>query len=104
MMRGLGYGKFGRLERSENLGGQVGRKIWEVRRPENLVGYGDREVWNDREGRRILSPVINVALQLHIDCASYSGDYLTERLVHSITVLQVVQIQHYSGHNVFKYI
>jgi hypothetical protein len=40
------------------------------------------------------SPVINVFLQLHVDCVRYhSGDYRTERLVHSITVvLRVVQI------------
>jgi hypothetical protein len=42
---------------------------------------------------RILSPVMNVFLQLHVDCVSYhSGDYRTERLVRSITVLHVVQI------------
>jgi hypothetical protein len=43
---------------------------------------------------RIFSAVINVFLQLHEDCVSYqSGDYRTERLVHSITdVLQVLQI------------
>jgi hypothetical protein len=37
---------------------------------------------------------MNVPLQLHVHCASYhSGDYHTERLVQSITVvLQVVQI------------
>jgi hypothetical protein len=50
----------------------------------------------DSEGERIgriLSPLINVFLQHHIDFVSYFGDYHTERLVHSITVvLHVVQI------------
>jgi hypothetical protein len=70
-------GKFWRLERSENLGG--------------------RKVWKDLEGgsfSRILSPIIIAILPLRVDCVSYhSGDYRTERLVHSITVvLHVVQI------------
>jgi hypothetical protein len=51
---------------------------------------GGREDW---EGGRILSPIMNVFLQLHVDCVSYFGNYLTERLVHSITVvLHVVKI------------
>jgi hypothetical protein len=58
---------------------------------------GGREVWKDWEGGtigRILLPVMNVFLQLHVHCVSYhSGDYRTERLVLSITdVLHVVQI------------
>jgi hypothetical protein len=36
---------------------------------------------------------MNVFLQIHEHCVSYSGDYCTESLVHSITVvLRVVQI------------
>jgi hypothetical protein len=69
-------GKFGWFGRSGNLGGL--------------------EVWKDLKGRTIgrkLSPVINVFLQLRVDCVSYSGDYLSERLVHSTTVvLHVVHI------------
>jgi hypothetical protein len=55
---------------------------------------GCREVWTEWQGERIgriLSPVMNVFLQLHSCCVSYhTGDYGTERLVHSINV--VVQI------------
>jgi hypothetical protein len=56
-----------------------------------------REVLKDWEGGRIgriLSPVMNVFLQLHVLCASYhSSDYRTERLVRNIAVvLHVVQI------------
>jgi hypothetical protein len=58
---------------------------------------GGWEVWTQWQGERvsrILSPVMNVFLQLHVCCVSYhSGDYRTERLVHSITVvIDVVQI------------
>jgi hypothetical protein len=58
---------------------------------------GGREVWTEWQcGRigRMLSPVMNVFLQLHVCCVSYnSGVYGTERLVHSITdVFHVVQI------------
>jgi hypothetical protein len=39
---------------------------------------------------RMCSPVTNVFLQLDIDCVCYiSCDYRTERLVHSITVVQL---------------
>jgi hypothetical protein len=76
-------GKFGRLVRSEDL--------------------GCRHTWECGSFGSILSPVINAFLQLGVDCVSYhSGDYRTEGLVHSITVvLPVVQIQiiismHYS--------
>jgi hypothetical protein len=58
---------------------------------------GGEEVWNDWEGGRmgrILSPVMNVFLQLHIHCICYHlGDYYAERLFLSITVvLHVVEI------------
>jgi hypothetical protein len=49
---------------------------------------GGREVLKGWEGGRIgriFSPVLNLHLQLY--CFSYSGDYRTERLVHSITVV-----------------
>jgi hypothetical protein len=37
------------------------------------------------EGGSILSPVINLFLQLHVDCVSYqSGDYRTECLAHTL--------------------
>jgi hypothetical protein len=56
----------------------------------------EEQVWKDWEGGRIpriVSPVINVFLKFHVECVSYlSGDYCKERLVHSITVLHVVQI------------
>jgi hypothetical protein len=53
---------------------------------------GCRSDWEGGCIGRILSPVMNVFLQLHIDCISCSGDCRTERLVHSITVvLHVVQ-------------
>jgi hypothetical protein len=42
-------------------------------------------------GRR-LSAVINVFLHLHVDYVCYSVDYLSERLVHSITVVFHVKI------------
>jgi hypothetical protein len=62
-------------------------KVGKFERLGKLAGLKD---W---EGGRILSPVINVFLQLHVHCVSYhSGDYRTERLVHSIAVLHVVQI------------
>jgi hypothetical protein len=52
---------------------------------------GGRDVWKGWEGGRIgriLSPVMNVFLQLNVYCLSYhSADYRTERLVHSITVV-----------------
>jgi hypothetical protein len=38
---------------------------------------GGREVWMDWEGikiGRILSPVMNVFLQLHVDCVCYHSD------------------------------
>jgi hypothetical protein len=39
---------------------------------------------------RLFSPVINVFLQLHVDCVCYiSVEYRTERLVHSITLFQI---------------
>jgi hypothetical protein len=39
---------------------------------------------------RNLSPVINGLLKLHVDCVWYvSRDYRTERLGHSITVVQI---------------
>jgi hypothetical protein len=103
-------GKFGRIGRSRglrgrNFSGQGGRQIWEVSEVGKFLGQGGRkifrgqvgrqiwEVWKDWEGGRILSPVINGLLQLHVGCASYhSSDYRTERLVHCITVLHVVQI------------
>jgi hypothetical protein len=52
---------------------------------------GGRKDW---EGGMLVSPVVNVFLQLHVDCVSYhSGDYRRERLVLSATVvLQVVQM------------
>jgi hypothetical protein len=58
---------------------------------------GGREVWKYWKGGRfgtILSPVMNVFLELHEDSICYlHGDSRTERLVHSITVvLHVVQI------------
>jgi hypothetical protein len=57
---------------------------------------GGREVWKDWDSGRIgrmLSPLKNVFLQLHVQCVGYhSGDYRTERLVRSIPVLHVVQI------------
>jgi hypothetical protein len=51
---------------------------------------------------RILSPVINVFLQHHVDCVSYySGVCRTEGLVHSTTVvLHVVKIHM----NIYYYI
>jgi hypothetical protein len=70
--------KFGRLRRPGSFGGYRGQEIWEV------GGIG-------RIGR-ILSPVMNVFLQLHVDCVRLCGDYRTERLVHSINVVLHVQI------------
>jgi hypothetical protein len=75
-------GQFGRLGKSENLGVQ---EIWEVGR-----------FWKDWEGGtigRILSPVIYVFLLLHVDCVIFhSGDYRTERPVHSIILVLHVAI------------
>jgi hypothetical protein len=49
-----------------------------------------REDWEGGCIGRILSPVMNVLLQLHVDGVSYhSGDCRIERLVHSITVVQI---------------
>jgi hypothetical protein len=74
--------KFRRIDTLENVG-RFGRS-GNVGRSGGLVDGGDG--W-------FLSPVINLCLQLHVDCVSYSGDYRTERLVHSISVvLHVVQI------------
>jgi hypothetical protein len=54
---------------------------------------GGRGVWMHWESgklRRLFSPVINVFLQLHVYCICYiSVDYRTERLCHSITVVQI---------------
>jgi hypothetical protein len=66
-------------------------------RPENFGRSGNfvvREDWKGGCIGRILSPIMNVLLQLHAYCVSYhSGDCRVERLVHSITVvLQVVEI------------
>jgi hypothetical protein len=67
---------------------------------------GGRDIWEDWEGGsfgRVLSPTINAFLHLGGDCVNYhSGDYRTERLLHSITVvIHVLQIHiiismHYS--------
>jgi hypothetical protein len=62
-----------------------------VSRLKNLGGKGGQEVcmyWDGGRIGRILSPVINVFLQLDVDCVSYHlGDHRTERLVNSITVV-----------------
>jgi hypothetical protein len=54
---------------------------------------GDREVWKDWHcGRfgKMFSQVINVFLELHVDCiCSISVDYRTERLVRNITGVQI---------------
>jgi hypothetical protein len=90
------------------LGGYGGRKFLDVRSvgkfmrlvgSENFVSLGrsgnlgSLEVWKDWEGgrfSRMFSPVINVFLELHVDCLCYiSIDYRTERLVHSITIVQI---------------
>jgi hypothetical protein len=72
-MRFRGSENFVRLGRSGNL--------------------GHREVWKDWEGERfgrLFSPVINVFLELHVDCLCYiSIDYRTENLVDSITIVQI---------------
>jgi hypothetical protein len=96
-LEGSEVGKFGRLWRPEILGGRNFLEVREVGKFGRLGmsrNLGGREVWKGWEGGRILSPVMNVFLQLHVDCVSYhSGDYRTERLVLSITVvLHVVQI------------
>jgi hypothetical protein len=55
-----------------------------------LGGSRDRKFVEVREvGRfgRILSPVMDVFLQLNIHCVSYSGHYRAQRLVHSINVV-----------------
>jgi hypothetical protein len=66
---------------SENLGGQEVKK------------FGRLGVWEGGRMGMILSSVRNVFLNLFVDCLSYTGDYSTDRLVHSITVvLHVVQI------------
>jgi hypothetical protein len=54
---------------------------------------GGREVssdWQDGRIGRMFSPVINIFLQLHVDCVCYiSVDYRTERLVDSITIVEI---------------
>jgi hypothetical protein len=87
-------GNFGRLVRSKIFRVQIGRQSREVKYVENFLGQkggqiweveevgkfgwfwrsgnlGGLEVWKDLKGRtigRILSPVINVFLQLRVDC------------------------------------
>jgi hypothetical protein len=52
-------GKFWRLGRSQNFGGQAGRKNCYVREFGIFWRLGSREARKDREDGKILSPVIN---------------------------------------------
>jgi hypothetical protein len=46
--------------------------------------------WEGGRVFRIFSPVRNEFLDLCVDCVSFTGDYSTNRLVHSITVVQII--------------
>jgi hypothetical protein len=73
-------GKFWSLGIPKNFGCQGGQQIWEVREAGKFgklgksTNFGYRELLIDWEGGsigRILSPVINVFLKLHVNCLSF---------------------------------
>jgi hypothetical protein len=79
--------------RSKIFSGQICRQIYEVRVVRKFRRLEGQEIWEGGRVFRILSPVRNVFLNVCVDCVSYTGDYSTDRLVHSITVvLHVVEI------------
>jgi hypothetical protein len=76
--------------RSKIFIGQMCRQIYELTM---VRKFGRLGVWEGGRIRMIPSSVRNVYLKVCVDCVSYTGDYSTDRLVHSITVfVHVVQM------------
>jgi hypothetical protein len=83
-LRGKGGGKFWKVRDIEIFRGQGSPHILEVGEVGKFGSLGrsgylrGREVWKDFKGGKIgrnLSPIMNVFLQLHVDCVRYhSGD------------------------------